>query len=233
MKQFYSFVYLDSTAIDDLYPQVFHDDAIETIATQSIEDTNDAEINANILKTIVGSIDSRVSTMLSPNARMVTSTARRAQLLIDYFKTDEISIANIIRENTPFTEGLFFVGQSTFFLRNIYDKKTGKSLFAHAESQQLPYSSNEGVVLNTDAVLVLETGDEEYVYRYSQGRYVDYSPHILEIMMHVSNVKIRKDVRHLTSAIRRRASFRFFVFGLLVPTGRSEFYKISPLAIWQ
>ena len=233
MKQFYSFVYLDSTAIDDLFPQVFNDDAIETIVTESSEETNDVAVNSDLFTVIGGAIDSRVSTTLSQNTRMVTSTARKAQLLISKFRTDEISIERIIQRNIPLTEGIFFVGQSTFFLRDIRDSTTDKSMFTEDEPNRPPHSSDENVVLNKDAILVLETGGEEYVRRYRNRRYMDYTPDILEIMMHVSNVKIRKDVRHLTSVIRRRASFKLFVFGLLVPTSRDEFYKISPFAIWQ
>lgn len=108
-------------------------------------------------------------------------------------------------------------------------------MFVNVEPHPTSYASgsftSENVVLNNDAIFVLETGDDEYVRRYRDGYYRDYSPGILEIMMHVSNIKIRKDVRHLTSVIRKRTSFNFFVFGELIHTNRN-FYKISPFAIW-
>lgn len=44
MKKYYSYVYLDSTVIDDLYPQVFGDDAIGT----EILKTREEGINADI-----------------------------------------------------------------------------------------------------------------------------------------------------------------------------------------
>lgn len=122
-----------------------------------------------------------------------------------------------------------------FFLRDIFDKSTGRSLFVNVKPYPDSYSpailTDENVVLNNDAVFVLETGGDEYVHKYRNGYYRDYSSGILEIMMHVSNIKIRKDVRHLTSVIQKRASFNFFVFGELIHTN-SCFYKISPFAIW-
>ena len=116
------------------------------------------------------------------------------------------------------------------------NKTTGKSLFVsdaqYRNSQTSIYLSDEYVVLTDDAVFVLETGDDEYIYRYKRNMYEDYSPSIIEIMMHLSNIKIRKDIRHLTSAIQKRRSFDFYVFGELIHTN-DNFYKISPFAVWQ
>ena len=121
-------------------------------------------------------------------------------------------------------------------MRDIFDKNTGKSLFINDVSYRDSYTyghlSDEYVVLTDEAVLVLETGDDEYIYRYKNHIYEDYSPDILEIMMHLSNIKIRKDVRHLTSVIKKRRSFDFYVFGELIHTN-TNFYKISPFAVWQ
>lgn len=235
MKKYYSYVYLDSTVIDDLYPQVFGDDAIGIEVLKTREEVINADINANFLNVLGSKLDSSKNTISSENTKIVTSTARKAQLLINHFKTDEISIEKIIEQNRPLDESVYFVGQSRFFLRDIFDKSTGMSLFVNVEPHHASYTSanlaNENVVLNNDAVFVLETGDDEYVRRYRNGYYIDYSPDILEIMMHVSNIKIRKDVRHLTSVIHKRASFNFFVFGELIHTN-SNFYKISPFAIW-
>lgn len=235
MKNYYSYVYLDSTVIDDLYPQVFGDDTIGIEVLKTREEVINADINANFLSVLGSKLDSSKNTISSENTKIVTSTARKAQLLINHFKTDEISIEKIIEQNRPLNESVYFVGQSKFFLRDILDKSTGRSLFVNVMPHRASFTSedftDENVVLNNDAVFVLETGDDEYVQRYRNGYYRDYSPGILEIMMHVSNIKIRKDVRHLTSVIRKRASFNFFVFGELIHTN-SNFYKISPFAIW-
>lgn len=229
MKEYYSFVYLDSTVIDDLYPQVFEDDAIEIEVSKSGEETTNADINASFLNILGSKVDSSERTISSKNAKIITSTARKAQLLIKFFEGEELSVEKIIKKNFPLDESIFFVGKSTFFLKDIFDKRTGKSMLVHGG----PYgtSTSENVVLNDDAVFVLETGDDEYVRRYKNGTYIDFLPDILEIMMHVSNVKIRKDVRHMTSVIRQKSSFNFFVFGELIHTN-ANFYKISPFAIW-
>lgn len=237
MKEYYSYVYLDSAVIDDLYPQVFGDDAIGVEVLKTREEVINADINANFLNVLGSKLDSSKNTISSENTKIVTSTARKAQLLINRFKTDEISITEIIKKerNRLLDESIYFVGKSIFFLRDIFDKSTGRSLLVNVEPHCALYTSarftGENVVLNSDAVFVLETGDDEYVHRYRNGYYEDYSSGILEIMMHVSNIKIRKDVRHLTSVIRKRASFNFFVFGELIHTNY-DFYKISPFAIW-
>ena len=232
MKKYYSYIYLDSTVIDDLYPQIFGD-IIEKNVTQSNEDISNMNLNANIFNVFSGNIDKNENNTLAENTKMVTSTARKAQLLINYFKTDNMYIPNIIENNTPFTESVYFVGKSTFFLRDIYNKRTGESLFIGNS----PYSAyNQPKVnyldLDDDAIIILETGDDKYIHEYQYGLYRDYLSDAIEIMMHMSNIKIRKDVRHLTSVIHQRHSFNFFVFGELIHTNDS-FYKISPFAVWQ
>ena len=206
MKEYYSYIYLDNVIIEDLYPQVFGD-TVKTIISQTIEDKANADVNANILNIIGAGIDASEHTITSENVEIVTSIARKAQLLINYFKEEETSISKIIQKNIPFSESVYFIGKSTFFLRDIFDKSTGKSLFIHDVSYRDSYTSghlfDEYVVLTDEAVLVLETGDDEYIYRYKNHIYEDYSPDILEIMMHLSNIKIRKDVRHLTSVIKK------------------------------
>lgn len=117
MKKYYSYVYLDSTVIDDLYPQVFGDDAIGTEILKTREEVINADINANFLNVLGSKLDSSKNTISSENTKIVTSTARKAQLLINHFKTDEISIEKIIEQNRPLNESVFFVGQSRFFFK--------------------------------------------------------------------------------------------------------------------
>ena len=230
MKNFYSYVYLDKTVIDDLYPQVFENDITEKNITNSNEDITDMNINANLFNILGSEAKNSENNIFSENVKIVTSTARKAQLLINYFKTDTMSIQEIILKNQPFEESIFFVGKSTFFLRDIYNKNTGESIFPN---DMMYYGEiPRHIELNNDSILILETGDKEYVEKYRTNRYIDFQPDILEIMMHLSNIKIRKDVRHLTSIIRKRASFDFYVFGELIHTNEN-FYKISPFAMWQ
>lgn len=229
MKKYYSYIYLDNVIIEDLYPQVFGD-TVKTIISKSIEDKANADVNANILNIIGAEIDASEHTITSENREIVTSIARKAQLLINYFKEEETSISNIIQKNIPFKESIYFVGKSTFFLRDIFDKNTGKSLFVYNTTHKT--LDNEYVIITDNAVLVLETGDDEYVYRYQKGGYAHFYSHTIEILMHLSNIKIRKDVRHLTSVIKKRKSFNFYVFGELI-CENANLYKISPFAVWQ
>lgn len=114
MKKYYSYIYLDNVIIEDLYPQVFGD-TVKTIISKSIEDKANADVNANILNIIGAEIDASEHTITSENVEIVTSIARKAQLLINYFKEDETSISKIIQKNIPFSESVYFVGKSTFF----------------------------------------------------------------------------------------------------------------------
>ncbi len=232
MKKFYSYVYLDKNIIDDLYPQVFDDDITEKSITNSNEDITNMNINANLFNILGSEAKNSENNIFSENVKIVTSTARKAQLLINYFKTDTMYIQEIILENQPFDESIFFVGRSTFFLRDIYNKNTGESLFPDDMIMLFNRSNPPRIELNNDSILILETGDDEYVRRYKKYGCMDFNPYTLEIMMHLSNIKIRKDVRHLTSVIRKRTSFDFYVFGELIHTNEN-FYKISPFAMWQ
>ena len=119
-----------------------------------------------------------------------------------------------------------------YFLLDIYNKNTGESLFPDDMIMLFNRSNPPRIELNNDSILILETGDDEYVRRYKKYGCMDFNPYTLEIMMHLSNIKIRKDVRHLTSVIRKRTSFDFYVFGELIHTNEN-FYKISPFAMWQ
>ena len=114
MKKYYSYIYLDSIVIDDLYPQVF-DEFAEKNVTYSNEDISNVSLNSNILNILGSSIDKNENSIFSDHIKIVTSTAKKAQLLIDHFKGDETSISKIIQKNIPFSESVFFVGKSTFF----------------------------------------------------------------------------------------------------------------------
>lgn len=222
MKNFYSYVYLDKNVIDDLYPQVFNDDIVEKNIIQSNEDAINMNINANLLNMFGSEAKNIENKTFSENTKIVTSTARKAQMLINHLKTDKMSLQDIIKDNQQSEESVFFVGKSTFFLKDIYNKETGKSIFLN---------SHINLELNENSILILETGDDYYIEKYMRTGYPS-SPCLFEAMMHVSNVKIRKDVRHLTSVIHQRNPFVFFVFGELIHTNH-KFYKISPFAIWQ
>lgn len=232
MKSFYSYVYLDQTVIEDLYPQVFESDIIEKNIINSNEDITNMNINANLFKILGSEAKNSENNIFSENVKIVTSAARKAQLLINYFKTDTLSIQEIILENEPFSESIFFVGKSTFFLKDIYNKDTGESIFPNDMIMMYNRTNPSHIELDNNSILILETGDDEYVRRYKKYGCMDFNPYTLEIMMHLSNIKIRKDVRHLTSIIRKRTSFDFYVFGELIPTN-DYFYKISPFALWQ
>lgn len=222
MKNFYSYVYLDTVVIDDLYPQVFENDIIEKNIIQSNEDTTNMKVNANLLNILGSEARDIENNTFSESSKIVTSTARKAQLLINHLKTDKVSLQDIITDNQETEESIFFVGKSTFFLKDIYNKETGKSIFLN---------SHTNLELNENSILILETGDDYYIEKYKRTGYPS-SPCLFEAMMHISNIKIRKDVRHLTSVIHQRNQFDFFVLGELIHTNY-KFYKISPFAIWQ
>lgn len=221
MKNYYSFVYLDNDAIDTLYPQVFGD-VIEKSIVCSSEESIDASINAKILSILGSNVSSKENGSLSENIKLVTSTPRKAQLLIKHFQNSRLSIQDIITSNQPFEESLCFVGKGSFFLTDIYDKETGISLF----------SNTQYINLNNNSIIVLETGNTNFINRYCSSyddtnRNTDFG-----VMMHISNLKIKKNIRHLTWIIKRAKHFNFFVFGELIKSS-NKFYKISPFAIWQ
>ena len=179
MKKFYSYVYLDKNIIDDLYPQVFDDDITEKSITNSNEDITNMNINANLFNILGSEAKNSENNIFSENVKIVTSTARKAQLLINYFKTDTMYIQEIILENQPFDESIFFVGRSTFFLRDIYNKNTGESLFPDDMIMLFNRSNPPRIELNNDSILILETGDDEYVRRYKKYGCMDFNPYTL------------------------------------------------------
>ena len=234
MKDYYSFVYLDNDAIDILYPQVFGD-IVEKNIIHSSEESVDASINANLLSILGSNASSKENSLSSENVKLITSTARKAQLLIKHFqKNNSLSLQDIITNNQPFMESLCFVGKDVFFLSDIYNKKTGSSLFSSM------FDDTRRINLDDDSVLILETGDTAFIKEHCSG-YIDtddyYAINVTAnadfgIMMHMSNSKIKKDIRHLTWVIKRAKHFNFFVFGELIKSS-DKYYKISPFAIWQ
>ena len=234
MKDYYSFVYLDNDAIDILFPQIFGD-VVEKNIIHSNEESIDASVNANLLSILGSNVSGKENSLSSENIKLVTSPARKAQLLIKYFKNNnDISIQDIIANNQPFVESLCFVGKGVFFLSDIYNKKTGSSLFQNV------FDDTQRIDLDDDSVLVLETGDTAFIKNHCSS-YLDtddyYSINMTAntnygVMMHMSNSKIKKDIRHLTWVIKRAKHFNFYVFGELIKSSE-KYYKISPFAIWQ
>lgn len=234
MKDYYSFIYLDDDAIDILYPQVFGD-IVEKNIIHSSEESTDASLNSSILNILGANTSSKENCLSSENVKIVTSTARKSQLLIKHFQDSKLSLQDIIMNNQPFTESLFFVGKDVFFLSDIYNKKTGISLFS-----KVCGNDTQHITLDNDSVLILETGDTAFIKKHCSD-YIDEDDYYVinsvknknyGIMMHMSNSKIKKNIRHLTWVIKKAEHFNFFVFGELIKSGNT-FYKISPFAIWQ
>lgn len=236
MKPYYSFVYIDDYFIDSLYSQVFGDITEQTILTTNSEDVN-VSAESKLLSLLGFGLSGNEAFSESHTNKIVISTPRKAQLLINYLtKEKEVisSLQEIIENNQPFNESLLFVGKATFFLSDIIDKKTDSSLlYANDESDR------EKVVIDKNSVLVLETGNTHFIHKHCSN-YMNtddyYKLNINKnvkygIMMHMSNSKIKKDIRHLTWAISKAKSFNFFVLGELVKSS-DQFYKAIPFAVW-
>lgn len=230
MKDYFSFVYLDNSNIDDLYPQIFGD-VIEKNILHSNEENTNMSIKANIFNILGSNADSKENVLISENVKIVIPTSRKAQLLINYFQNNVLSIQDIIASNQPFEKSVFFVGNAVFFLSDIYNEKTGVSLFNEHENH---------VNLDDNSVLILETGNTDFIRRHCLD-YMDTDDYYainnnrnakFGIMMHMSNLKMKKNIRHLTWEIKRAKHFKFYVFGQLVKSSQ-RFYKIVPFSIWQ
>ena len=234
MKDYYSFIYLDNDSIDILYPQVFGD-ITERSIIHSSEESIDASINANILTVLGANTNSKENNMASESIKFVTSTPRKAQLLIKHFQSNIVSIQDIIENCQPFDESLCFVGSGIFFLSDIYDNKTGNSLFQNTLENCL-----RRINLDDRSVLIMESGNTDFIikncseymnsdnyYKSNQNKNINYG-----LIMHMSNTKIKKDIRHLTWEIKKAKHFKFYVFGELIKSS-DRFYQISPFAIWQ
>ncbi len=238
MKEYYSFVYLDIDSIDNLYPQVFGD-IIERNVITSNEESIDESINAKIFNILGANANNKQNSISSENLKFATSTARKAQLLINFFKTDITSIQDII-ENVQATnenESFYFVGNGTFFLSDIYDSQTGVSLFPTHETCE---NNIQHININNDSVLIMESGNTNFISKYC-SECIDLDDYYkinlsnnlkYGIIMHMSNKKIKKDIRHLTYKIKKAKDFEFYVFGELTKAS-NRFYQISPFAIWR
>ena len=102
------------------------------------------------------------------------------------------------------------------------------------------FDDTRRINLDDDSVLVLETGDTAFIKEHCSD-YIDtddyYAINVAAnadfgIMMHMSNSKIKKAIRHLTWVIKRAKHFNFYVFEELIKSS-DKYYKISPFAIWQ
>lgn len=82
---------------------------------------------------------------------------------------------------------------------------------------------------NTDFIIknCSEYMNSDNYYKSNQNKNINYG-----LIMHMSNTKIKKDIRHLTWEIKKAKHFKFYVFGELIKSS-DRFYQISPFAIWQ
>lgn len=230
MKRHYSYVYLDDDQIDILYPQVFGDIIKRTIV-KSDEEASDVFVKANLFNLLGSDVGNKTNNSTVENLEIITSAPRKAQLLIDHFSNVPIpSIKEIITKNSPFDESIHIVSRVKFELNQIYNKRTGDALLK--ETEQPTKNVNPLFIVDDDSLLVLESGNYDLHSNYlpyedNKGAESDYG-----IVMHLSNSKMKKDVRHLTSMIRKGSSFNFFVFGELLQLNE-RYYRINPFAVWQ
>lgn len=234
MKDCYTFIYLDKKIIEMLYSQIFDNIEEEFISSVDAEQIN-AGIKSNLLNVLKSNIDGQESTSTSNNVKIVKSIYKKAQILINNFKHDKIiNINDIIDKNKMDNESIYFVGKSTFFLSDIYNNATGISLFKY------PYIEDRYITINDDSVFVMETGNTDFIHTHCSS-YIDtddyYGINFMKnldygILMHISNNKIEKSIRHLTTKIKRAKHFNFYVFGELIKENK-HYYKIIPFAIWQ
>lgn len=234
MKNYYSFAYLDKKMIDILYTQIF-DNIVEKIISSTNTEQIDSELQASLFKFINSSIEGQESSITSNNVKIIDSIYKKAQILINHFKDENnININDIIDNNCMENESIYFVGKATFFLSDIYDRTSGLSLFSS------PYIEDRYITIDNNSVFVLETGNTDFIHKHCSS-YIDtddyYGINFMNnldygILMHLSNDKTEKSIRHLTTKIKRAKHFRFYVFGELIKEN-NEYYKISPFAVWQ
>lgn len=234
MKDYYSFIYLDEQMVEILYSQIFDNIVEENVSSSSAEQIK-SNVKANLINVLNSSIDGQETTSSFQSTRSVNSIYKKAQILVNYFRDNSIiELEKIITKNRNFDENIYFVGKSTFFLSEVYDKKTGLSLFDSPSSNEYYFPIDE------NSIFILETGNTDFLKKHCSkyintddyfsiniNKYTDYG-----IIMHMSNNKMKKDIRHLTTKIKRAKHFNFFVFGELIKES-SQYYKISPYAIWQ
>lgn len=230
MKEYYSFIYLDESNIDQLYSQIFEDIKEQNIV-KSTEETLDATIKANLFGVLGSNLDGQLNDLTSVSTIVRPSISQRAQKLINYFRSDIISIQEIISRCPAIEDSTFFVGKAPFFLSDICDENTGSS-----ELENEP----RFVKLTQSSLIMLESGNTEFVKKYS-STYADsddyYAMNMSKqstygIMMYLSNSKVKKSIRHLTHQIKRGKHFNFSVFGKLSRYGPT-LYGINPYALWQ
>ena len=233
MKKYYSFIYMDNQLIRNLYSQVF-DDVVESTIEHSHELSEGIAASGKILDILSSSVDYAVKGATSESKQQTLTDAKRTQLLINHWGDGRDRIQEFIEKHQPFYESKYFVGWDTFFLSDIYDKKTGQSLFS--ENQE----ANGYIRMNNNSIIILEAGNTEFIrnmsrnyadtddfYSLSRGTIEKYG-----IMMHMSNSKMQKDLRHLTWEIKRAKHFNLYIFGEVVKSG-GIYYKLIPFAVWQ
>ena len=143
------------------------DNIVEKIISSTNTEQIDAELQASLFKVINSNIDGQESTTTSNNVKIVNSIYKKAQILINHFKDDDnININDIIDNNCIENESIYFVGKSTFFLSDIYDKTSGFSLF------RLPYIEDRYITIDKNSVLVLETGNTSFIHTHCSS-YID------------------------------------------------------------
>ena len=155
MKNYYSFIYLDDNSINSLYSQVFEDIA-EKCITQKDETDTTATIKANIWNVLKSTIYGQERISALESVKIVISTERKAQLLIERLRGEQINIQQIIREHQPFDESVYFVGRGYFYISDIYDEDTSETLFGNKVDAEI-YNINS----NNKFVIVLESGNTD------------------------------------------------------------------------
>ena len=185
MKNYYSFIYLDDNSINSLYSQVFEDIA-EKCITQKDETVTTATIKANIWNVLKSTIYGQERISALESVKIVISTERKAQLLIERLRGEQINIQQIIREHQPFDESVYFVGRGYFYISDIYDEDISETLFGNKVDAEI-YNINS----NNKFVIVLESGNTDFINRYCLDNDVSQN---LEygIMLRMSSTKMKK-----------------------------------------
>lgn len=230
MNNLYFFLYLDGDSIDQLYSQIF-----ENIATQNVvkssEEKAGASVSAKLFGVLGSDINGQSNNLLSINTSYSLTISQKASQLVERFRDEEMSIQNIILRNKLKEESLFFVGKTTFFLRDICDKETGKSAL----------DDGHGLVQLTDnSLIMLESGNTSFIKEFSTT-YMDTDDYYAinrskmskyGVLMSLSNSKIKKSIRHLNDKIIRGKHIDLYVFGQLIKQS-AELYTINPFAVWK
>lgn len=234
MSDYYSFIYLDNDIIEDLYPQIFGD-IVEAKIVKTKGNSTESKIDGSLVNIINLSRDASGSTMVSEDVKLVSSVARKAQLLINFFKKDNICLHDIIKQNQPLMESVICVGKATFVLRDIYNRKTGRSIFQQyqeggnmLDENNHPFMREPWRIQNPPFYI---EPDDNSIFRLESGDTFGWDREN-SIMMNISNYKMKKDIHHLTELVRVNRKFDFYVFGELVMTD-GHYCSLSPFAIWQ